>query len=187
MELNLPPQGIWVDAPSSCFTQLQNDWLFRPGVFTEGLRQLGQLRLRVAAEYEDMLPASEAWMLQQAAGYPIWVREIVMSIDDIDCVFARSFTLLLASQGLWQSMRQLQTRPLGDILHHNPLVHRSGFYACRLTPQEPIYQSATRVLQKGCPPAAQILARCSIFKLSEQPLLVAECFLPEFWKKATHA
>src|SRR5690606_3386103 len=100
MELNLPPRSSWMAVPRPCFTKQQSYWLFRPGVLTEGLRQLGQLRLRVVAEYGDGLLAPEAWMLQQSAGYPIWVREIVMSIDNTDCVFARSFTSLVASQGL---------------------------------------------------------------------------------------
>ena len=174
----------WLSYPRPTFSQLQKYWLFRQGVLTEGLRQFGYLQLRVVSEYSDRLSESEAWMLQHSVGQPIWVREILMSIDNIDCVFARSFTSLDASKGLWKGMRQLRTRPIGDILHHNSQVHRSRFFATRLSLQEPIYKSAKRCLQENCPAPSRMLARCSVFVRSEQPLLVAECFLPKFWMLA---
>lgn len=126
-------------------------------------------------------------MLQRPAFSPIWVREIVMAINGTDSVFARSFTPLDASQGLWKGIRQLETRPLADMLYHDPEITRSPFYTCRLTEPQPLYHSARRALGTQCPPAHQLLARCSVFWRAEEPLLVTECFLPDFWSLAAAA
>lgn len=178
----LPPsQSIWsIDAPASSTPQ-ENYWLLRPGALTAGLRQLGHFDLRVVAEHPDTLTSSEAWMLQRPEASPIWVREIVMAIGGADSVFARSFTPLPASLDVWQGMRKLQTRPLADMLYNDPDVTRSRFYTCRMTRQEPMYKSALQVFGTQCPPASDMLARCSVFWRNDEPLLVAECFLPHFW------
>ncbi|HEY9571996.1 MAG TPA: chorismate lyase [Pusillimonas sp.] len=207
MELHPSKNSGWLAAPSPSLTRQQKYWLFRPGALTAGLRHLGHVQLRVVAEHTDGLCASEAWMLQREARSPVWVREIIMSIDGVDSVFARSFTPLSASHGLWQGMRRLRTRPLADMLYNNPQIIRSPFFARRLSPQQPMYRSVRNALLGADPgkypcgarndepapapapgskgPAAQrLLARCSVFWRHGQPLLVAECFLPEFWPLA---
>lgn len=126
-------------------------------------------------------------MLGRAVASPVWVREIIMSIDGVNSVFARSFTPLTCSHGLWQGMRRLQTRPLADMLYHDPQITRSRFLACRLRKQQPLYRSARHMLSAKCPPANAMLARCSVFWRQGQPLLVAECFLPEFWQLAARS
>ena len=181
----LPPShSIWSVATPAASRPQQAYWLQRPGALTAGLRKLGRVDLRVVAEHADTLSAAEAWMLQRPETSPIWVREIVMAIDGVDSVFARSFTPLPASTGLWQGMRKLQTRPLADMLYNDPDITRSRFYTCRLTNSEPMYRSAVQAFGTQCPPAHDLLARCSVFRRSGEPLLVAECFLPDFWNIA---
>ncbi|MGB6102647.1 MAG: chorismate lyase [Pusillimonas sp.] len=170
--------------PSPCLGRQQKHWLFRPDALTAGLRQLGSVQLRVINEQATGLLPAEAWMLQREVRSPIWVREIMMSIDGVDSVFARSFTPLAASHGLWQGMRHLRTRPLADMLYHNPQITRSPFLACRLHDQNPLYRTAQRILGRQRPPAHKLLARCSVFWRHGEPLLVAECFMPEFWPLA---
>ena len=184
MQLHPNHRSTWMAAPSPNLSRQQKHWLFRPGALTAGLRQLGQVQLRVVNEQTDGLHPAEAWMLQREASSPIWVREIMMSINGIDCVFARSFTPLQASHGLWQGMRRLRTRPLADMLYHDPQITRSPFFACRLHEQQPLYGTARRIFGTESPSARKLLARCSVFWRNGQPLLVAECFLPEFWSLA---
>jgi len=156
----------------------------RPGALTAGLRQLGQVDLRVLLEKADGLRNDESWLLQRPAGATIWLREICMAIDGTDCVFARSFTPLAASHALWQGIRRLCTRPLADMLYHNPQILRSRFFICRLHGQHPIYRSMRAHLGASCPPAHTVLARCSVFWRLGEPLMVAEAFLPQFWSVA---
>ncbi|WP_370632058.1 chorismate lyase [Pusillimonas sp. MFBS29] len=170
-----------------CLGRIQKHWLFRPGALTAGLRQLGNVQLRVVNEQAIGLHPDEAWMLRRDPRDPVWLREIMMSIDGIDCVFARSFTPLKASHGLWQGMRRLRSRPLADMLYHNPQITRSPFFACRLHQQNPFYGTARRIYGLDRPAAHKLLARCSVFWRGGEPLLVAECFLPEFWALAARS
>jgi len=135
-------------------------------------------------------------MLGQPAGSPIWIREIVMAVDGVDSVFARSFTSLPDAHGLWQGMRRLRTRPLADMLYHDARIRRSPFRVARLGWQDPAYKALVRGLPDGVsgsprvrpylPPPA-VLARYSVFRLCTRPLLVMECFLPAFWAFAQRA
>jgi chorismate--pyruvate lyase len=184
MELHPPHSSAWLPRPAPSFSLLQKTWLFRPGALTAGLRELGHVQLRVCAEQVDGLSAAEAWMLQLPPKSPIWLREIIMSIDGVDSVYARSFTPLVASHGLWQGMRRLRTRPLADMLYHNPEITRSPFLACKLGRHHPLYKTGQRILGPTCPEPQRLLARCSAFWRRGQPLLVAECFLPDFWTLA---
>ena len=184
MELFPPHYSDWLASPSPSLSQQQKYWLFRPGALTAGLRNVGNLQLRVVREQAQGLHQNEAWMLNRSPRSPIWLREIVMSINGTNSVFARSFTPLTASHSFWQGMRRLRSRPLADMLYHNSQITRSRFFACRLNDQHPLYRSARRLLGAQCPPAHCMLARCSVFWRQGQPLLVAECFLPEFWPLA---
>ena len=123
-------------------------------------------------------------MLSKPPRQPIWLREVCMSIGGVDCVFARSFTPLSASHALWQGMRRLKTRPLADMLYHNPEIIRSRFFVDRLHRQHPFYRAMQGYFSAECPQPSDVLARCSVFWRQGQPLLVAEAFLPAFWAVA---
>lgn len=153
-------------------------WLLRPGALTAGLRQLGQVRLRVLREYPQGAPDDEAHGMGLTARTPCWVREVCMSIDGVDCVVARSLTPLAASHGAWQGMRKLRTRPLADMLYNDPGIHRSAFVCAVLNGTQAF--SATPA-QISTPKPGALWARRSVFWRQGQPLLVAECFLPAFW------
>jgi chorismate--pyruvate lyase len=157
------------------------------------------MSLRVLAEYPQAARADEAHALRLDRGTPVWVREVMMSIDGLDCVVARSLTPMRASRSTWQGMRRLRTRPLADMLYHDRTVRRSAFECRRLAPGVPFHATARDAVtdpgaspaDAGTRPAAEtphdvgrILARRSVFWRHGQPLLVAEGFLPGFWDKA---
>jgi len=182
-----PPDGHWMAAPRPSLTLLQKYWLLRPGALTTGLRAQGDVTLRVLHEGVCGLTVQERWMLNQPAGSPIWVREIIMAVDGVDSVFARSFTPLRDAHGLWQGIRRLRTRPLADMLYHDPRILRSPFCVARLRRQDPAYQALLHNLPGSRPPPYAVLARCSVFSRQRRPLLVMECFLPSFWGFAVRA
>src|SRR5690606_34115649 len=150
------------------------------------LRQQGNMQLRVMKEWAWGLSEAEAWMLQMPAGTPIWIREVLMSVDGIDSVYARSFTPLQASHSWWQGMRYLRSRPLADMLYHNPQISRSRFMVHKLDRYEPLFHSLCKAGLADAYATDRPWARCSVFRRSGQPLLVAECFLPEFWRLLQH-
>ena len=145
---------------------------------------IGMLELRVLDEYPAGACQDEANRLNIIARHPVWVREIVMSIDGIECVAARSVTLLSASHGVWQGMRRLRSRPLADILYDDVAIARSNFEVARLNRQNALYRTVQALKNEAQPldqPNSALLARRSVFWRQDTPLLVAECFLPEFW------
>ncbi len=103
-----------------------------------------------------------------------------MDLDGQDCVVARSITLLMASHGIWQGMRRLRSRPLADILYGDPAITRSDFEVARLSRRAAVYRTVQRLDKQHLVPG-KLLARRSVFWRQGAPLLVAECFLPEFW------
>ncbi|WP_154389639.1 chorismate--pyruvate lyase family protein, partial [Bordetella pertussis] len=90
MTTPIPLARGWLPAAPSTLDPLRKYWLFRPGALTAGLRQLGHVRLRVLAEYPTGAPRDEADGMRIAAQSPVWVREVLMSIDGVDSVVARS-------------------------------------------------------------------------------------------------
>ena len=181
----LATNSHWRLKPSASLSPVQKKWLMRSGALTAGLRAIGSLRLRVIKEYSCGVPADEAQCLKIPLNSPVWVREVVMSIDGLDCVVARSLAPLMASHGVWQGMRRIRSRPLADILYHQREIVRSAFEVARLNRTIPLYRTARdiqadRLKQSG---SATLLARRSVFWRHGYPLLVAECFLPAFWLK----
>jgi len=179
-----PPLAAgWLAHAPAILSPAQRHWLFRPGALTAGLRQVGQVRLRVLAEYADGAPDDEARAMHIAPGSPVWVREVLMSVNGVDSVPARSLTPLTASHGAWQGMRRLLTRPLADMLYHDSTVIRSPFACRRLASPVPFYATASGALapERHAREAGRIWARRSVFWRQGQPLLLAEAFQPGFW------
>lgn len=175
----------WRNLPGPSLSETQKAWLTKSGALTRSLRNIGPLTLRVLAEFSDGASPDEARCLGLRTLTPVWIREVVMSIHGVECVVARSVTPLGASHGTWQGMRRLRSRPLADILYENVEIKRSKFEVARLNRRTPLYRTAlpiTSAEQGAAFFAARLLARRSVFWRRETPLLVAECFLPVFWR-----
>ena len=151
----------------------------RPGALTSALRQVGKLELRVLTEKVRSLPREDSRLVGLPAGQPVWVREIAMRLNGVDCIVARSLTPLRASHGVWQGVRRLRTRPLADMLYHDVSIQRSDFEVTRLARRSALFQTVRHNL--SIPVALSLLARRSVFWRHGQALLVSEAFLPAFW------
>ncbi|MGB6241315.1 MAG: chorismate lyase [Castellaniella sp.] len=165
----------WRPEPAPSLGRRQQAWLRQPGALTAGLRRLGEVRLFVRDEAVLALP--RCWAIESGlqAGATVWWREILMTIDDIPCVQACSFTPWTASLGAWKAMRGLGSRPLADILYQDPRILRSAFRFGSLHTRRADQPWAVPKIH------APIEARHSVFTLKGAPLLVAEYFLPAFW------
>lgn len=173
----------WLTYPSPSASQLQRQWLSRPGALTQGLRQLGELNLRVLSEKVCRAKRPEATRLGLSVGCALWQREVCMSIGGIDCVVAYSVTRLTATQGHWQALKRLRNRPLADILYNDRAIIRSHFEFSSPKLGTPLYKLTEAETAAG----SRVLARRSVFVRANQPLLVAEAFLPSFWAMARRA
>lgn len=174
----------WWPTPRPSFSPIQKRWLTRSGALTHALRDLGTLELQVLAEYPDGAHPDETHRLGRDPFDPVWVREIVMSINGTKCIAARSVTPLRASHGVWQGVRRLRSRPLADILYDDVAISRSDFEIARLSRQTALYRTVLAIKVETQPSSHRLnglLARRSVFWRQGSPLLVAECFLPAFW------
>nr|WP_034280635.1 chorismate lyase [Advenella kashmirensis] len=171
----------WLNRPPPKLDPIQKYWLFRPGPLTQGLRRQGEVRIQVLGEFAEAVSQDERLTIRQEVGTVVWVREICMSIDGTPAVVARSITPLCAARSVWQAVRRLRTRPLADILYHDPAIVRSVFESCIAKSPMPIYKAVIRAGQLPFPAPARLPTRRSVFWKNGQPLQVTECFLPAFW------
>ncbi|HEY4295564.1 MAG TPA: chorismate lyase [Paraburkholderia sp.] len=169
----------WRVAPLPGFSAAQKDWLTRGGSLTAHLRALGAVAVRVTREGVALPWADETAALGLAPRAPVWVREVVLSVDGVPFVAAHSVTPRAASVGVWQATRRLRTRPLAELLYSDSSVARSSLVSRRVSARHPLYRLAARDVD-GMPPHA-LVARRSVFERHGAPLMVTECMLPALW------
>ena len=162
----------------------QKYWLTRPGALTVGLREIGTFSLQVVSQTIEIVGSEDDWIGKNRVA---WCREVLMSIDNTPCVLARSLTTLSASHGTWQGIRRLGRRPLADILYHDPGILRSQFEVGQIGQSHGLYRTLIRAqptltnVHAAPRSVTPLLARRSVFWRNHHPLMVSECFLPEFW------
>lgn len=169
----------WRVAPLPGFSAAQKDWLTRGGSLTAHLRALGAVAVRVTCERVALPWADEAAALGLAGRAPVWVREVVLSVDGVPFVAAHSIAPLAASVGVWQAMRRLRTRPLAELLYSDSSVARSSLVSRRVSARHPLYRLSAPQIATPLPHA--LVARRSVFERHGEPLMVTECMLPALW------
>ncbi|HEY2608227.1 MAG TPA: chorismate lyase [Paraburkholderia sp.] len=169
----------WRVAPLPGFSAAQKDWLTRGGSLTAHLRALGAVAVRVTRERVALPWPDECAALGLAPRAPVWVREVVLSVDGVPFVAAHSVTPRAASVGVWHATRRLRTRPLAELLYSDSSVARSALVSRRVGARHPLYRLAAHEVD-GVPPHA-LVARRSVFERHGAPLMVTECMLPALW------
>jgi chorismate--pyruvate lyase len=169
----------WRVGPLPGFSAAQKDWLTRGGSLTAHLRTLGAVAVRVTREAVALPWTDEHAALGLAPRAPVWVREVVLSVDGVPFVAAHSVAPLAASVGVWQATRRLRTRPLAELLYSDSSVARSSLVSRRLTARHPLYRLAVQEIGTTSPHA--LVARRSVFERHGAPLMVTECMLPALW------
>ncbi|WP_322033281.1 chorismate--pyruvate lyase family protein [Paraburkholderia sp. J76] len=174
----------WRVTPLPALSAGQKDWLTRGGSLTAHLRALGRVVVRVTREAVDMPWPDECAALGLAPRERAWVREIVLEVDGVPFVAAHSVTPLAASQGVWQAMRRLRTRPLAELLYSDSGVARSALVSRRVNARHPLHALAAREITNEPEHAPHaFVARRSVFERAGAPLLVTECMLPALWSR----
>ena len=169
----------WRVAPLPGLSAAQKDWLTRGGSLTAHLRTLGVVAVRITRESVALPWADEVAALGIVPRAPVWVREVVLSVNGVPFVAAHSVTPRATSVGVWQATRRLRTRPLAELLYSDSSVARSSLVSRRVGARHPLYRLAAREVG-GLPPHA-LVARRSVFERHGAPLMVTECMLPALW------
>lgn len=166
----------WLSVPPPC-SPCERRWLTLPGSLTQALRGCGHFSLSVISEGWERLPVDERDLLHLPAASTGWVRRVVMSLDGIACVAARTTTTHRGVCNAWQRLARRGTRPLGELLYHDGSIQRGDF---RFLRQATLPESITAPSQH---PQVRCLSRRSLFIRNSQPLLVTECFLAGFLQR----
>jgi len=174
----------WRQQPHARLSTTQKQWLTMQGALTNGLRSLGHLKLVVLNERSQKPAIDEALCLQLSPNQTTWIREVVIYIDGVPCVVARSVTDKQSSTGVWRGIRQLGTRPLADMLYDDARVRRSQFGFTRVRRTQGLSQALSNWHKPVQFPQNRpaLWARRSLFICQVKRLLVSECFLPSFWQ-----
>lgn len=156
----------WQLASAVILPPLFKAWLLEPASLTARLKSRARhFELQVLQQYEHPLPEYIEALLPGIRYAQC--REVLMSCNNVPCVYAQSWLPLQALAAL-QPLAQLGDKPLGEIIFQQQHVRRSAIEVARVQLHHPL----TATIASG-----EYWARRSVFTLADQPLLVAEVFL----------
>jgi chorismate--pyruvate lyase len=158
------------------------DWLRAPGSLSRRLAALGQ-RFEVQLLRQGVAPFRSRE--RDALGLPprglTVVREVILRVDGVPLVWARSAVHQRATTGPWKAIKGLGNRPLAHLLYDNPGIARSELQPRRLARHGATRRQAARQWQAatGQPASPQMLwSRNSVFSRGGAQLRVMELFAP---------
>ena len=164
-------------------------WLRAPGSLTERLKRHGGFEVELLRQGTARLRAPERRQLGAPRRGCTLVREVLLCVDGVPLVWARSSLHKSALAGPWKALRGLGRRPLAELLYADPRVRRS-----LLTPRRLAVQGATRrQLQRqwlratgGAAPRAMQWSRHSVFERRGARLRIMELFHPDVARLAPY-
>ena len=155
-------------------------WVGVPGSLSAQLARAGQVfSVQVVDQGRQRLGLEEARALGLSGHKPGYVREVVLRVDDVAVVFARSVTAHAQSLGPWRAIRGLGTRPLADVLFKRMGMARTPLEFARLKPASPLRRHVAQAWQHATGEGAiarALPARRSVFMHGGVALLVMEVF-----------
>ena len=146
-------------------------WLIAPGSLSRRLAALG-----TCVEVQTLHQGPRR--LQRTR---CWGREVLLRVDGVALVWARSVAARPALNGPWRALRGLGSRPLADLLFRDPRVQRTPLRRERLAPHGPLACRLARQWRQAngvAPPHGMVCARSSVFHRRGAPLRVMDVFAP---------
>lgn len=158
-------------------------WLTASGSLSARLASTGKrFSVQVLRQGRAPLNPEEAVALglgHQRTGY---AREVLLRLDGLPVVFARSVTAHHNANGAWRAVQGLGSRPLADVLFKRSGISRQPLSFSCLARCSPMQRHATKawVNRSGARVADTALhARKSVFMRQRASLLVMEVFIAQ--------
>jgi chorismate lyase len=155
-------------------------WLRAPGSLSRRLSAHGRFEVQTLSEgVARLLPGERHGMCSASGRY--WVREVILRVDGVPMVWARSVTPFRATCGPWRAVRQLGTRPLAQLLFDDPAIVRSALrseWHGRGATWHRRASAAWRAARCIAWPSSVVAGRSSSFVRRGMPLRVFEAFSP---------
>ncbi|MEC8443930.1 MAG: chorismate lyase [Pseudomonadota bacterium] len=138
-------------------------WLFDQGSLTARLTALAPgFRVEATREYFGRPTPVERRELHLGVRETVWVREVTLYLGDIAVVHARTAVPVQALRGKLRCLQALGNRSLGSFLFRQPDLKRNALTVSHCAPGS----------------LGVTWARRSVFRVSDQPLMVSEAFCP---------
>ncbi|RLV60789.1 chorismate lyase [Parashewanella curva] len=161
----------WSEQPRlpKCTTNLTS-WLLANGSLTEKLKACCQnFEVKVLGE-ALLLPFAEE-MPQQSK---VWVREVLLCLDEIPWVFARTLIPAPLLEQTQVDFKGLGTQPLGQLLYSHHQFIPGDIQVAESLPNGAISQLAQSLGQ----PCQHVWGRRRFFTYKNHQMTVSEFFLP---------
>ncbi len=159
-------QARWLPAEAFVLTPTERDWLLNTTSLTARLKALsGDFSLVLHLEQPLQLPEVFARQWSCLEGV---VREVVLKVAGVPCVFAQSFIPRSTVHAL-APLAELGEKPLGEYIFQQAGLARGAIE---------LAEFANGVKLPGLGMQAGLFGRRSMFTLDHHQLLVQELFLP---------
>lgn len=156
-------------SPSNMLTRPEaplTDWLLAQGSLT--------LRLKQCCKHFQVKVLGEMWQHDQHHN-PVWVREVLLCLDGVPWVFARSIIPALLVNTPNNDFFHLGNRPLGELLFSRDDFTPGPIEIAKIAPCSKLARLAQSLQQ----PVDEVLwGRQRQFYRLQQQVLVSEIFLP---------
>lgn len=151
-------------------------WLSDPGSLTARiLKRCTHFQVTVLREAHAHPHPEEYGLLGLVHQRHAWIREVLLSADNVPVVFAHSVLCPKDLTGAWHMARAIGSRPLGAALFRDPGISRGPLSCTRIPAAHPLHRAASAAVNETLP---TLWARRSRFCRKGKPLLVSEVFLP---------
>lgn len=142
-------------------------WLSETDSLTSKLQTLGTLSIEVLFDQWGQTTQTEQVKLKLRPREKARVREVIIKLNDIPVVYARSIIPAHSLKGAWKQLGGLGSQPLGCILYKKNNAIRSKIEAAQL----PVFPFSMQ--------QQPLWTRRSIFHQYGHGILVHEAFTPE--------
>lgn len=177
--LRLTRIDAWRDKPPS-YPHPMHRWLTDRGSLTarivDHFPAFNLIRLQQQQQYPNL---DERRHLDFRQGELAIVREVLLRSGDSPLVFAHSVVARRDLANAWRGLSRLGSRPLAEMLFHDPTVARLPMEYRKIDHRHALYRRAAEVASF---PAQTLWARRSVFLKYDRPLLVTEVFLPAMYQ-----
>lgn len=138
------------------------DWLFDSGSLTARLTALRPegFSVQPLKQYYGQATPIEAAELQLKNEQKVWIREVILLLEQVPIVYARTAMPLSTLSGAEKQLKQLGKRSLGHYLFAQAQLQRGELHASRCRPN----------------PLGLAWSRRSVFHLGTKKLIVSEAF-----------
>lgn len=176
---SLFPIGLnadWLSQLPVSLSPILIDWLCDPSSLTARLKShCAEFHVEVLGQHIEKCQAKEACSAIPA-GSQVLVREVLLYCDNKPHVFARSLLPMDSLNGEQQTLANLGSQPLGQVLFNDPSLRREAIEVARFNHCSVVAELCNKLSVR---PEGDLWGRRSLFFINDKPLLVAEIFLPD--------